>query len=409
MTSSINSTNPSRTGSWCPAFLTGCCKRRARASQGIASSLEERVGTAASAALLRPLSIEKPLLDNRVSLEEIGIGLSSDIPASIRGSDVSTRTRRFACSSPDLRLGAGIEFTEDELGRTLRSVSLRSPEASFSDTPPLLGFINSPASFERYTPPPKTSEKYDVNKYYTKLASLKGLEDFSFFREGSPSSEEAFAYLASIMPTSGNFLEESYQHVNALLLGVSNSIYRREAVVSFCLVPEEDNSVLNADAHITSVDSIFEEKGMGKATIYQDVSDSAGRSYFIYRVSHSPDRIAEKLQDYIRKFNQAIDAAESPASEDPVNDKLDAIVLFFFRCEQLQPVKQSRRTNLAVLNYHLAKYNFPCVLFKGQIEQISGRNVSMIDYLSFDDLRTQVIQGMKNWCKKAGIAFPFGL
>jgi len=307
----------------------------------------------------------------------------------------------------DLRLQPEREFTQAELGVSLRSTSLRCSETLFSDRSSLLSFINSRSSFEGYTPPPKNSEKYDSFKYYSQLGISKDREDFPFFKEGSPSSEAAFAYLSSIMPTSGLFLEESYLRVNALLLGIKKPIYRTEDQVSFCRVPQEHNSAFKAGGFLTTVDKIFKDEGMGDVTFYRDVADSEGRIYFIYQIIHSGSHIAEKLQLYIKEFNGAIESAESEESEDSENDKLDAIILFYLRCEQLQPVKDSHRTNLAVLNYLLAKYNFPCVLFKGHMQEITGQHVSLIDYLSFDDLRNQVIDGMENWCRLARIPCPF--
>jgi hypothetical protein len=312
-------------------------------------------------------------------------------------------------SSLGLWLQPEREFTQAELGVSLRSMSLRSSEPPLSHPSPLLSFINSRSSFEGYTPPPKNSEKYDSFKYYNKLGITKDREDFPFFKEGSPSSEAAFAYLSSIMPTSGHFLEESYLRVNALLLGIKDPIYRRGNQVSFCRVPQQCNSVFKASGFLTTVDRIFKDEGMGDVTFYRDVADSEGRIYFIYQIIHSRADIAEKLQLYIKEFNRAIESAESEESEDLEYDKLDAIILFYLRCEQLQPVKDSHRTNLAVLNYHLAKYNFPCVLFKCHMKEIKGQNVSLIDYLSFDDLRNQVIDGMKDWCRQAGIPCPLEL
>ena len=397
MSSLVNSSNPSKRWSCFFSVIARCCPCRARSFHRQRASLEVRVGESANRALPSVPSNENPLLTERVSLVREGgeiLELREIAPI-----------RVLISSSEDLLSEQGVEFTEDELGRTLRSTSIRSSEYSFSCSSPLLGFITSRTSFEKYTPPPKRSGEYDFNKYYGALGEGKGLEDFPFCLERSSSFKKASGYLASILPTSGDFLIDSYMHVNMLLLERKDPLYRTEKIVSFCLVPKEYVWVSYPCETRKQVPTIFEEEGMGLASFFGTIKDITGNCYYLYEMDHSLADIPEKLHRYIEDFNHAIEFAEAGDSAHGEAAKFDAIILFFIRCEQLQPVQESRRTNLAVLNYLLAKYNFPCFISQDQIVEIGGKNVSRLNYLSFDHLRIQVIEGMKGWCEKAGISY----
>ena len=256
-------TNASRTSRWCPDFLSRCCPRRAHLRPQLeVSSSDARVQASSARALHSPPSNEKPLLQGILPVEPARAAPASKITI-ITQSCFSTRMVCSGISPSHRQMEPESEFTQAELGVSLRSTSLHCSETLFSDRSSLLSFINSRSSFEGYTPPPKNSQKYDSFKYYSQLGTSKNREDFSFFKEGSPSSEAAFAYLSSIMPTSGLFLEESYLRVNALLLGIKDPIYRRGNQVSFCRVPQEHNSAFKAGGFLTTVDKIFKDEGMG--------------------------------------------------------------------------------------------------------------------------------------------------
>lgn len=212
--------------------------------------------------------------------------------------------------------------------------------------------------------------------YYTMLGDKKGLEDLP---EGSLSSPDAaFAYLATQMSSSKPLSAEIYRNVYKLLTG-SKSSFRTETSHTYCVTRRKmDYSMLLEHGCI--------------------LSPKYSRGAHLYPLEHSDHAVAVRLQLSLDKCNTGLHRATSD------KERFHAIVRFYLECEQIQPMKESRRTNLAILNFLLGKYGLPLVLFYGSTEFVRGEIASWICVLDEEVLREQVKDGMRNWCDRAGVA-----
>ncbi|MCX6990413.1 MAG: hypothetical protein NTX49_05055 [Chlamydiae bacterium] len=356
--------------------------------------------------------------------------------AKVLGGATSADSTMSSTSSPYLEdAPEGARYFSDELGRPMRLASFRGPEFPYEVPSRLTKSILAPNSIYPFpspspdlalsdiSPSPDLSRgeasveasplpfsvKYDENSYYNALGDRKRIEDLADDR-GMIGPEVAYAYLESMISTPGDFSAHSYLQVNQLLLGMRDVKYRDVEGSSFCIVPKKDTAVMimnEAGSRVKmSIERLLKiETGM-IAINAKPVRSQSGEDLCIYEIKHDTKELPRRLDEYLEEFNQRIADAYASPIEDGQGMHLRAIVSLFMRLEQLRPVGQARRTNLAVLNYLLAKHNFPGVIFKNQYIGEADR-ISTVDYMSSKHLWNQVIQGMKDWCKVAGRPYPF--
>ena len=331
--------------------------------------------------------------------------------AAFADSYVSTSPSPFLEVAPP-----GAEFFWEELGKPMRVASFRSEPDLFlgSPSPTIKSVLSGSYSpglspFSGIPPVPlPQSIKYDVQRNYNALGSMKLVEDVPSFT-GMIGPQEAYAYLGSLIDVPGDFGLDQYLEVNRLLLKRDSEL-RGVDSTTYCLVPDKFRLELveaeNGTLEQWSIEQILESEIGNEATISQTVKDRFGEIYLMFKIGHSAKSLGAKLSRYLDVFNQDIADSYASSPEGLYKIQLRAIVLLFQRLEQTRPVDQSRRTNLAVLNYLLAKHNFPGVIFKKQYTGARG-DISAVDYMSSIHLEHQVIKGMKEWCRVAGRPYPF--
>lgn len=256
---------------------------------------------------------------------------------------------------------------------------------------------------DRNTPPECLN-----NGYYEKLGARKKQEDP--FIGTDP--REAFEYLSSLIPKKEMITPEVYLKVAGLLEGgtVSYRTATKTSVYSVSLehVPQEIGWSITRRTYVhTGYGSWGLEYGIG--------------SCLFFNLTHTVEDLPAKFSACIGAFRQRLYSTTNR------KELLLAIVLFYIECEQLQPVPNASRTNLAILNYHLAKYGFPCTLLKPsnskeiypgdpslimqalkekeKVDVIKIGNFSDVAILHPDILQEQIKRGMQKWCEAAGIDF----
>lgn len=309
----------------------------------------------------------------------------------------SARVAHIAARALDLRSEDGTAPLRCPTGPLFRAIA----GASTKRVVPAVSLARSSESvFEGLSPGVSSPavRKYDVNAYYNKLGVDKCAEDIFLYPYGV-SPDAAYKYLAQRIVSPDLLSIADYMHVQELLRGRKES-YRRAPSTTWSRTPF---NLMKWEGKVNKVEFVpellqFKLCGWGEVVHVGVVRDGSA-TYDIYRFAHNSDFIAEKLGVVVSDFNKQMAAAVTR------DDKLQAICLFFYRCEQLQPVMHSRRVNLAMLNYLLAKHDFLLVIFKQQLKFTWGEIVSSVDMIDFTHFMTQVKEGMKNWCEKAKVAY----
>lgn len=237
---------------------------------------------------------------------------------------------------------------------------------------------------------------------YLKLGAYKYKEDVYIQTRMNPPGA-AYGYLQRILSSSEPLNVQNYLEVQTLLSG--------------------DGATFRTEPSDTLVETLYVPLGYGDAHpglrminasrlavgVFSGLNCYRKGMSYVYKLTHSNDSVSEKLEAIIRDFNKQILAGFNK------QDKFLAIATFFHSCELLQPIAHtagvsseipsSRRVNLALLNYLLAKHGFPCVIFKGQLEFITGQLFSKIDIINFDSFLIQIKQAMRHWCDLADVPF----
>ena len=361
-----------------------------------------------------------------------GSALARDVSAAkVLGGAGIGDSRMVSSPSPHLEPApAGAEYFLEELGKPTRHTSVSLDEAPMKGPSPLLkSFLTGCNSSAPPSSSPDSSKispsgasplkaaspvffgvKYDSQKNYKALGDRKPLEDLPP-SEGVVGPQAAYAYLHSMIDLPGDFGVHHYLQTNRLLLGIPGpSKYRDDKRTTSCVVPEEfsEESIMSPDGGRLEmpIERILAIETGNLAKKIATIKNRSNRVVNLYDIEHKSEVICAKLSQFIDEFNKQIAHAYARPFEFGDRGRLNPIVLLFMRLEQIRPVDQCRRTNLAVLNYLLAKHNFPGVIFK---KQYTGREgtISTIDYLSFNHLIIQVIHGMREWCKEAHRPYPF--
>ncbi len=361
-----------------------------------------------------------------------GSALARDVSAAkVLGGAGIGDSRMVSSPSPHLEPApAGARYFLQELGKPTRHTSFSLDEPPMKGPSPLLkSFLTGCNSSARPSSSPDSSKisplgaspdkaaspvffgvKYDSQKNYKALGDRKTLEDLPP-SEGVVAPHAAYAYLQSMMDVPGDFEVNHYLETNRLLLGIADEKKIRDVTRStYCIVPEKFaiESIMSRDGARLElpIERILDEETGNKAVNIRTITGKSGHIRRLYKIDHNFEKVNVRLSQFINEFNVQIAEGYASSLKHGNVEHLNAIVLLFMRIEQISPVNQCRRTNLAVINYLLAKHNLPGVIFK---KQYTGREstISTIDYMSFDHLTEQVIQGMKDWCKESGRPYPF--
>ena len=301
-----------------------------------------------------------------------------------------------------------------------RAVTFALPEecaGSAAEEAPPAGDTHKPAREEAHLSRPILDSSFlragglepmSSLEYYRKLGFNKLREDVQIQRRMNLPGA-AYAYLEEMLRSPEPLTAQTYINVQTLLSGEGATL-RTKSTTTWVRTPlalSQLGDKLNNVNLVGALSDIKRNDWVEAEHVIQSI-DKEG-SYAVYKMRHNKSFIAEKLKAIIEEFNFQILAGFNKEA------KFVAIATFFNRCELLQPVAHnrgvapempsSRRVNVALLNYLLAKHGFPCAIFKEHLRFMHGELVSTVDSINFPNFLTQLKYAMKRWCGVAKVPF----
>jgi hypothetical protein len=249
------------------------------------------------------------------------------------------------------------------------------------------------------------SSEFDKGHFYTKLGLRKFLEDLNAIEEDHAFTQ-AVAFLTDNIHKKMDMSLQFYFTLHSLLTNQSIDCCRTEKVRTKCYLPHNGGvlSFVSRQApHLHDEQrNEFVSRGFGKILKQSSVVSLEG-VFDVFDLEHLNVEVQERLHSAIQDFNLCMKIADTMPEDVAEAVKMKAIVFFFMRTEQLQPAEGALRTNLALLNFLLAKHNLPCILFDAEKISSSGERASRFDILHFDQLLLQIKQGMTAWCSEVKV------
>jgi hypothetical protein len=264
------------------------------------------------------------------------------------------------------------------------------------------GDISGAISLNKEMP---SAQKFDKGHFYTKLGLRKFLEDLNAIEEDYAFSQ-AVAFLKENIHEKMGMSLKFYFTLHSLLTNRSITSCRTEKVRTKCYLPHEGGVMSFVSRKANDLHDVqrneFERRGFGKILKQSNVVSLEG-VFDLFDLEHLNVEVQERFQSAIEDFNLCMKIADTMPDDVAEAVRMKAIVFFFMRSEQLQPVAEGLRTNLALLNFLLAKHNLPCIIFDAEKIFSSGERASRFDIFDFDQLLLQIKQGMTAWCSEVKV------